>query len=410
MLNRRGIPILIAVTAVALVLAAAMAFSRGTDDTLYKQGKTYVDVYDFLRKNYVDENKVQPDALYYGALKGMAAATGDPYTTYLDPDEYSDMKSHTEGEFVGIGVVFRTLEDGRQLVIAPLKNSPALQAGVVAGDIIEEVNGKAVTGKSSQDVQDLIKGAAGTEVTLKVTHPTGKAETLTLKRAVVKVESVVSAGFVNDEKKIGYVRVEQFSKDTADDLAKALKGLKDQGMKALIIDLRDNGGGLLQQAVKVSNLFVDEGVIVSTKGRAHGTNEVYKAKHGAAIFPNNDMPIAILVNKGTASASEIVSGALRDYGRAILVGSHTYGKDSVQTIEPMEDGKSALKLTIAHYYTPKNTPLYGGLKPDTVVDIPDEQWAKVNSARTDFELHNDGKPYTGKDDTQLAAAIEKLSK
>jgi len=410
MFTRRTIIILIPAALIALVLAMAMAFSKGSDDTLYKQGETYARVYGFLRANFVDENKVAPDTLFYGALKGMAEATGDPYTTYLDPEEYESAKSHTEGEFVGIGVVFRTLEDGRHLVIAPLRNSPAFEAGIRAGDVIDAVDGKPVKGLDSSAVQTLIKGAAGTEVSVTVIrHDTQKPETIKLKRATLKVESVVSVGFVNDEKKIGYVRVESFSKDTAADLVKALKDLKSQGMKGLIIDLRDNGGGLLTQAVKVSDLFIDEGVIVSTKGRARDTNDVYEAHKGDAIFPGNSLPIAILVNKGTASASEIVSGALRDHGRAILVGGNTYGKDSVQTIEPMEDGKSALKLTVAHYYTPNNTPLYSGLKPDILVEIPDEKWVEVARNRIDFELHNDGKPYAGADDTQLAAAMEKIS-
>jgi carboxyl-terminal processing protease len=412
MLKARSIPILVFAGIAALVLAAAMA---ATDDTLYKQGETYARVYAFLRANYVDEDKVKSDTLFYGALKGMAESTGDPYTTYLDPQEFDSAKSHTEGEFVGIGVVFRTLEDGRHLVIAPLRNSPAYQAGIRAGDVIEAVDGKPVKGLDATAVQTLIKGAAGTEVSVTVLrHDTQKSDTIKLNRAVLKVESVVAAGFVNEEKKIGYVRVEQFSKDTAEDLAKALKDLRDKGMKGLIIDLRDNGGGLLTQAVKVADLFIDEGVIVSTKGRAPDTNRVYNAQGGNTLFPGNHLPIVILVNKGTASASEIVSGALRDHDDPVarhvfLVGGNTYGKDSVQTIEPMEDGKSALKLTIAHYYTPNNTPLFGGLKPDIAIEIPDEKWAEISRNRIDYELHNDGKPYTGEDDTQLTAAIEKIS-
>jgi carboxyl-terminal processing protease len=410
MLKPRSVPLLISMIVVAFFLAMAMALSRGTDETLYHQGETYARVYEYLRENYVDEGKVSPDALHYGALKGMAEAAGDPYTTYLDPREYEALKSHNEGEFVGIGVVFRTLEDGRHLVIAPLKNSPAYEAGIRAGDYIDAVDGKPVTGLKSEEIQALIKGTPGTEVSVAVIkHDTEKSETVTMKRAVLKVESVVSAGFVNDEKKIGYVRLEQFSKDTADDLARTLKGLKEQGMKGLIIDLRDNGGGLLQQAVSVSDLFLTEGVIVSTKGRIAEANKVYKARDKDTLFPDNNLPIVILVNKGTASASEIVAGALRDHGRAVLIGENTYGKDTVQTIEPMEGGKSALKLTIAHYYTPNNTPLFGGLKPDIAVAIPDEKWAEITRNRIDFELAKDGKPYTGADDTQLAAAIEKIS-
>ena len=411
MLKPRSVPLLISMIVVAFFLAMAMALSRGTDETLYHQAETYARVYQYLRENYVDEGKVSPDALHYGALKGMAEAAGDPYTTYLDPREYEALKSHNEGEFVGIGVVFRTLEDGRHLVIAPLKNSPAYEAGIRAGDYIDAVDGKPVTGLKSDELQALIKGTPGTEVSVAVIkHDGGKPETVTMKRAVIKVESVVSAGFVNEDKKIGYVRLEQFSKNTADDLARTLKGLKEQGMKGLIIDLRDNGGGLLQQAVSVSDLFLTEGVIVSTKGRIAEANKVYKAHDKDTLFPDNNLPIVILVNKGTASASEIVAGALRDHGRAVLIGENTYGKDTVQTIEPFNDGKDgALKLTIAHYYAPNNTPLFGGLKPDIAVAIPDEKWAEITRNRIDFELANDGKPYTGADDTQLAAAIEKIS-
>ena len=408
MFTTRSIPVLVVMTAMSLLLAFAMSLSAGSDDTLYKQGETYAEAYQFIRSNYVEE--VDPEKLFYGALKGMAEAVGDVHTTYLAPAEYESAKAHTSGEFVGIGVYFRTLQDGRQLILAPLRNSPAYSAGIRPGDVIEAVNGNPVKGINSYAVQELIKGEEGEPVELTIIrHDTGKAEKMTLKRAKVKIESVVSVGFVDGEKEIGYVRVEAFSRETADDLLAAVKRLKKEGMKGLIIDLRDNGGGLLNQAIKVSDLFLDEGVIVSTRGRTPDSNKVYRARGGNTALPGNCVPIAILMNRGTASASEIVAGCLRDHGRAVLVGTNTYGKNSVQTIKEMEGGKSALKLTIAHYYTPNNTSLDDGLKPDVEADIPVEKWVKIMRKRVESELTNDGKPYVDEEDVQLAAAIKKVA-
>ncbi len=408
MLTTRSIAVLACMTAISLILAVAMAFSAGSDDTLYKQGETYAATYQYIRQNFAGE--VSPEELFYGALKGMAEATGDEYTTYLSPEEYQSARTHTSGEFIGVGVFFRTREDGSHLVVAPLRNSPAYAAGIRAGDIIEAVDGRSLAGLKSYQVQEAIKGAEGTPVELTITrHDTGKTVKVTLKRAKVKIESVVSTGFVSEEKKIGYVRVETFSKETADDLLAAIKGLKKKGMKALIIDLRDNGGGLLDQAIKVSDLFLGEGVIVSTKGKAPGSSRVYRAHDKDTALPGNHVPIVILVNRNSASASEIVAGALRDHGRASLIGDNTYGKNSVQTIKPMEGGNSALKITIARYYTPNNTSLEDGLKPDVIVEIPADKWVETARKRVEFELAHDGKPYVSDDDRQLSAAIEHLS-
>jgi len=406
MYSKKSVVFWAASTAIAVALAVSMAFSRGVDESLYKQGETYAKVYNLIRENYVED--VEREDLLDGALKGMVGATGDDYSMYFTSDEYVSFEKETRGKYVGVGIIIRQRDDGVTEVITPVRNSPAYRAGVRPGDIIEKVNGTLLKDFKG-DVGKVISGEIGTKVKLTlISRGETEGHTLEIERAEVKLDYVTS-GIVDEKNKTGYARLVKFSEDAGADLEKAIEGLQKQGMRGFILDLRDNGGGLLEQAIAVANLFIKEGVIVSTRGRTREASQVYNAKRKGTIFPDAKIPVVLLVNEASASASEIVAGALQDYGCAVIIGEKTFGKNSVQTIYNMEDG-GALKLTVAYYFTPKGRSLKAKLMPDREVVIGDDEWIEVVERRNLHELDNGGKPYTGEDDTQLAAAIEHIEK
>ncbi|MDI3528734.1 MAG: carboxyl-terminal processing protease [Thermoanaerobacter sp.] len=311
-----------------------------------------------LENRYVD--RVNSSILLEGALKGMANSLEDPYTVYMNKKEFSDFMTQTTGTYGGIGIVVAVDKEDHIVVVSPIKNTPGERAGIKSGDIIVEVNNKKVSGKNLDEAVAMMRGPQGTEVTLTIMRE-GKTFTKTITREIIKLETVYDEMLPD---KIGYIKITMFDQSTADDFKAALDKLKSQGMKGLILDLRDNPGGLLEETIDISNLILPKGVVVTTKGRVD--NKEYYSKG-----PGLGLPLAVLVNKGSASASEILAGAIKDRKVGVLVGTNTFGKGLVQTIVDFGDG-TGLKYTIARYYTPNGTNIQGkGIEPNYVVELPE---------------------------------------
>jgi carboxyl-terminal processing protease len=339
----------------------------------------FVGVVEKVRAEYVDGRNLTYHDLIYAALKGMVGSL-DPHSVFMDPEEYRELQSDTEGTFGGLGLEV-TMKDNYVTVVTPMDGSPGFRAGILAGDRIIKINGKSIEKMSLPDAVKLLRGDPGTQVTVTLQRPSsGLTRDLTLTRAIINVSMIKD---VNGQKefplgadKVGYIRVTQFGNKTDDKLEAALDKLKAQGMKALILDLRWNPGGLLDQAVEVCGRFLPRGqLVVTTEGRDSSQNAIRRAEgHGDEL---NGMPVVVLVNLGSASASEIVAGCLQDLHRAIILGGKTFGKGSVQSIFPLDDG-SALKLTTAKYYTPSHKVIQEhGITPDIVVPMSDEEEAAL---------------------------------
>ena len=323
-------------------------------DDDYELYRLLLDTIDEVDQNYVKE--VDRRELIEAAIRGVMSKL-DPYSAYIGPDELAQFRSTVDNEFGGIGIHV-TVEDGELKVLSPIYGTPAYRAGIQAGDRIVEIEGKSTDGIQPDDAIRLMKGAEGTKVAITVVHPgQTKREKFTLARELVHVETVLGDRrksddhweFMYDEKDhIGYIRVSAFSQETAKELRAALEDLQQRKVRGLVLDLRFNPGGLLRSAIEVSDLFISTGRIVSTKGR--NTPQRTWDAHGDAIF--EAVPMVVLVNHYSASASEIVSACLQDHKRAVIMGERTWGKGSVQNIISLEDGRSALKLTTAAYQRP----------------------------------------------------------
>jgi carboxyl-terminal processing protease len=316
----------------------------------------FVDAVEKVEANYV--RPVSRRELLETALEGMLQNL-DPHSSFINTSEWMQFRRQIEGKFGGVGIqVGVDPETTRLRVIAPMVGTPAYEAGILPGDQIVEIDGQTAEGMSSDKAVEVLTGRPGTEVKLSVLHEGSEdPETITITRAVIDVPSVLGDRRKSDDrwdflldpdKKIGYIRITSFIQNTAEDLKKVLDELKEQGMKGLILDLRDDPGGLLSAAVEVSDLFLDKGEIVSTKGR----NTAPKSYTAQKDSPYEELPMVVLVNQNSASASEIVSAALQDHHRATVVGQRSYGKGSVQNIFELDDGNSVLKLTVASYYRP----------------------------------------------------------
>ena len=364
--------------AVNLVIGAKV-YSNSSDsapkDVAYPNIRLFSEVMEKVRRDYVDGTNITYQDLVYGALKGMINEL-DPHSEFLDPEKYKDLQSDTEGHFGGLGIVI-AMKDNFITVVAPMEDTPGFKAGILSGDRIVKINGKSTENMTLQDAVKILRGDPNTDVNMTMMRPSsGQVKDYKLTRAVITVDMVKDINgkkeFPLGENKIGYVRLTQFGEKTSDDLEAALKKLKSQGMQALIIDLRWNPGGLLDQAVEVCEKFLPRGqLIVSTEGRNASQDSKHRASgHGDEL---NGMPIVVLVNLGSASASEIVSGCLQDLHRAIILGEKTFGKGSVQSIIPLDDG-SALRLTTAKYYTPSHKVIHEvGITPNIVVPTTDDE-------------------------------------
>ena len=336
----------------------------------------FADVLEKIRTQYVDGTNLTYRDLTYAALNGMVQKL-DPHSEFLDPEAYAQLQDDTEGQFGGLGLVV-IAKDGFITVVAPMEDTPGARAGIVSGDRIIKVGTNNVVGAQLEDVVKELRGDPGTIVTLTIQRPsTGMVKEYALARAEVQMDMVKDINGHKDfplgENQIGYVRIVEFGDHTSDELEDALEKLEGQGMKGLIIDLRGNPGGLLDEAVGVCQKFLPRGqLIVSTEGRE--TLEKYFAKGNGDELKG--VPMVILVNLDSASASEIMTGCLQDLHRAYIIGEKTFGKGSVQTIFPLDDG-SALKLTVAKYYTPSHRVIHEhGITPDSIVPVTDfEDWA-----------------------------------
>ncbi len=349
-----------------------------TKDDPYENYRLLSDVLEKVRQEYVDGEKLTYKDLIHGALKGMLN-TLDPHSEFMDKSKFEELKKDTQGEFGGVGIVVSLSKDKQLTVVSPMEDTPGFRAGIVSGDRIVKIDGKSTEKFSLEDAVKRLRGEPGSEVTVTVLRSTtGQVADHKLVRAVIKVDTVKDLNgkrdFTLGENNIGYVRLTQFGEKTSDDLEKALKKLEQQGMQALILDLRGNPGGLLDQAGEVCNKFLPNGqLVVSTEGRGATQKSEYRAR-GRNKHPN--VPTVVLVNGGSASASEIVAGCLQDLQpitKAIVVGEQTFGKGSVQSILPLPDG-SALRLTTAKYYTPSHKVIHEhGITPDIIVSMTDEQ-------------------------------------
>lgn len=351
------------------------------DEEAYREIRLLTTALLQVRKGYVDETKTSYKDLVHSALRGMLESL-DPHSQFLEPQAYQQIKDDTTGEFSGIGIVLGS-RDNVLTCIAPIEDTPAFKAGVQAGDKIVEVDGQSTEGLSVNDAIKKLRGPKGTPIKLKLMRAGEKDfRIVELIRDIIKVSSVKGSRML--EPGIGYIRVTQFSESVADDLDAQLQKLTKQGLKALILDLRNNPGGLLSSAVGVSELFLDKGaVVVSTRGRKGTANPPPLKAVGQRHY--KDFPMVILINGGSASASEIVAGALQDHKRAVLVGDVTFGKASVQSLLPLDD-QSAIRLTTAHYYTPSGRMIHDvGIQPDIVAPLAPDVWHKVQLRRLNEE-------------------------
>ena len=354
--------ILIALICVFMVIGTYQAhqIASARENGTYEQLKIFGSVLDLVQRNYVEE--IPPKKLIYGAVQGMLKSL-DPHSSFMKPEDYKELQIETKGSFTGIGIEI-SLKDGILTVVSPIEGTPAYKAGLKANDKILKIEGKTTKNMTLIESVKLLRGAKGTDVTISIYREGWRRlKDVTLTRDVIPIKSVRSRML---EEGYGYIRISNFQNKTTFELKKALKELeKGKGLKGLVLDLRNNPGGLLDQAVKVADVFLKKGLIVYTDGRIEEQKmrfEAHPDKH------SHNYPIAVLVNEGSASASEIVAGALQDHKRAIILGVQTFGKGSVQTIIPLEDG-SAVRLTTARYYTPNGRSIQAkGIEPD--IEVP----------------------------------------
>ncbi len=322
--------------------------------------KEVSDIMDIVIANHVGEKETSKKDLMHGAIKGMLESLDDPYSVYFDKTEMESFNEDIKGKYAGVGMVIQKKDNEPLVVVSPIEDTPAYKAGIKPKDKIIEIDGESTYNLTSNECVKKLKGEPGTEVKIKIYRESSKeAKEITLKRDIVELKYVKNKMLDN---KIAYLRITQFGEDVYPDVKKAMDSLVNQGMKALILDLRSNPGGALDQSIKIASMFIKDGKIVSVKGKT-GQEQIYM-REGKYY---GDFPIVVLINEGSASASEIVSGALKDNKRAVLLGEKSFGKGSVQSLLPLPDG-DGIKLTIAKYYTPSGISINGkGIEPDIKV-------------------------------------------
>ena len=352
------------------------AANAANEDNIYKKIDLFSEVLDKINKEYVDEiNQSEAmDAAINGVLQSL-----DPYSAYMSPESFENMQTETSGEFGGLGIEVG-MEHGVVKVISPIDNSPASKVGVKAGDYIVKINDIQVQGKTLTEAVELMRGPVGTDIEITVRRRgEKKALTFVITRDIIEVSSVKSE--IKDEK-TGYMRLTSFNENSGDQIKNKIKEFKKNGkIENYILDLRNNPGGLLSQAIKISDFFLDNGEIVSTKSKRKYENRKWFAKKGDILKSNT---LVVLINYGSASASEIVAGALQDHKRAILIGESTYGKGSVQSIIPLKNN-GAIRLTVSKYYLPSGKSISDvGVTPDIEVDESSDEF-RLNT-ETDNQL------------------------
>ena len=367
--------ILIIIT-VILLNVFNTAYSQNIDK-LYEKIDLFSEVLEKVQDEYVDE--IDQAEIMDSAINGVLRSL-DPYSAYMNPKIYEEMQTETSGEFGGLGIEV-SMEAGVVKVITPMDDTPASRAGVKPGDYIVRINGEQVQGKTLMEAVNLMRGPVGSPIEITIRRKgLKKAKIFKITREIIKVPSVISKLIDNE---IGYLRLKAFNENSSDQLKKEISKLeKNNKLVGYILDLRNNPGGLLSQAIKISDFFLDEGEIVSTRGRKSRENRKFFAKNGDRI---KGKPLIVLINNGSASASEIVAGALQDQKRAVLLGETTYGKGSVQSIIPLRN-KGAIRLTISKYYLPSGKSISEvGVSPDIMVEELDEEF--VMNTITDNQLN-----------------------
>jgi carboxyl-terminal processing protease len=403
----------------------AAANDREKSDEYYELMRTFVETFDEIERNYVTD--VDRRQLLEAAIKGMLSEL-DQYSSYIGSKDLERFNQSVEQEFGGIGIQVTVDDKSKRLtVMTPLPGTPAYREGVKAGDVIVEIEGKSTDGFGVEDAVRAIKGPAGEAVTIGVRRAgTDKVEQITIVREIIQVATCLGDRYtdddqwdfmLDDEHKIGYIRLTHFSRRTAGELREAIDDLKDRGMKGLVLDLRFNPGGLLQQATEIADLFIEKGTIVSTKGR-NTEPRVWEAKKEGTY---GDFPMVVLVNRFSASASEIVSAALQDHERAIVVGERTWGKGSVQNVREIDGGQGALKLTTASYHRPSGKNIHKfpdandsdewGVSPDDGFEVKfstDDVQKYLEYRRERDVIGGNGASDSDYKDPQLAKAVEHL--
>jgi carboxyl-terminal processing protease len=376
---------------------------RSAVDQTYEEMKMLVEVLNLIKDNYVQD--IDTKKLVYGGAAGMVRVL-DPFSQFLEPDAHNEMRSETEGEFGGLGIRI-AVRDGVLTVITPLPGTPAYKQGVLPDDRIIKIDGDTTQDIQIEQAVKKLRGAPGSKVTITIAREGEKElKDYVLTRELIKVESIKFKMLTDD---VGYVRLTEFQQRSAVDFDAALKALKLKGMKSLVVDLRNNPGGLLNVAVDICRLFIGGGkLIVYTEGRRQPRQE-FKADSNA---PYANLPMVMMVNHGSASGSEIFAGCLQDYHRAVILGSESFGKGSVQSVIPLADG-SGLRLTTAKYYTPSGRTFHrdektgkGGITPDIVIDIPRDVEVKLQSQ--DEEVFN--KPKVSAKDAPPAKDVKPATK
>ena len=391
---RRNLGWLLGITAVALLgLAVSYSAPVREKDRDYELVKLVIDVLHEVRGKYVkeltpDQERKLVEDMINGGLDRL-----DPHSTYINAKEYKQFSKQSRGRFGGVGIQigYDRQSGGRLMVISPMVGTPAYEAGILAGDLIVKIDGKSTENMRLSEAVELIQGEPGEKVTLTVLHEASKEPVdIPITRAEIRVPAVLGDVrkpnanewdfFIDKDSKIAYIRLNSFSETAAEEMRRTVEKLQKEGTRALILDLRNNPGGLLSAAVEIADLFLTDGVIVSTRGR-NEKEKVYEAKaDGTLLTPAEKFPMAVLINKYSASASEIVAAALQDHQRAVIVGERSYGKGSVQNIIPMEGNSSALKLTTASYWRPSGKNIHRfpdskeadewGVKPTPGFEVP----------------------------------------
>ncbi|MDD4527801.1 MAG: S41 family peptidase [Candidatus Margulisbacteria bacterium] len=341
-------------------------------------------VFDLIENQYVETN-ISNEQLVHGSIEGMIKSLDDPYTRFLKPEGFSDLKTNLQGNFFGIGIHIGLKQD-KLMVISPMEGTPADKAGLKSFDVITSINAESAFGISLEEAVSKIRGEKGTAVVLGISRE-GITDNFSVKitRDIIQIKSIKEIKMLTE--KIGYIRLMTFeSKETYGELKEAINSLKKTGMDKLILDVRYNGGGLLQNALDIAGIFIGSEIVVQTVGRKGDTRALVSNRANVQAFSG---PLVVLVNGASASASEILAGAIRDHGRGVVMGTQTFGKASVQEVIPLQDN-SAILLTTAKYLTPKGTNINKtGITPDVVVEIPSEDIKLMQEGAYEYSLEKD---------------------